>query len=153
MKIGIDLKLNPDSPLQATLKQVIGTLLPVDFCNVSEADIDKLFIAGAFGNYIDVANARFIGMYPEIDLSKIEIVGNAAGTGARMALLSKEIRKTAEHIIEHQTNYTELATKKNFQNIYLNSLYIPYSDLSKYPAASKQLKTLGKYPKKPPHIF
>ena len=116
-------------------------------------DIDKVLIAGAFGNYIDVHNARLIGMYPEIPLSKVEIIGNAAGTGARMALLSKNIRELAEKIVRQQITYVELASKRNFQKIYLNSTYIPYADYSKYPETSKNLKLLGHFPTKLPHIF
>jgi uncharacterized 2Fe-2S/4Fe-4S cluster protein (DUF4445 family) len=129
-----------------------GTVILMDELNVTERDIDKVFIAGAFGNYIDVDNARFIGMYPEIELSKVEIVGNAAGTGARMALLSKKIRSIAESISQ-QITYVELAAKKNFQKVYLNSTYLPYADLTKYPNTSNLLKKLGKYPLKLPHIF
>ncbi len=129
-----------------------GTVILMDELNVTEQDIDKVFIAGAFGNYIDVNNARFIGMYPEIDLSKVEIVGNAAGTGARMALLSKKMRFIAE-LISQQITYVELAAKQNFQKVYLNSTYLPYADLTKFPAASNLLKQLGKYPQKLPHIF
>lgn len=130
-----------------------GTMLLMEELGVSETDIEKVFIAGAFGNYIDVSNARFIGMYPEIALSKVEIVGNAAGTGARMALLSKEIRELAEKIVRDQIRYVELAAKESFQNTYLNSTYIPYADYSKYPETGSTLKKLGLFPDKLPHIF
>lgn len=129
-----------------------GTQLLMDELGITEKDIEKVFIAGAFGNYIDVANARFIGMYPEIDLSKVTLVGNAAGTGARMTLLSKKMRILAE-TISQQTKYVELAIKKNFQSIYLNSTFIPYADLSKYPKTSNFLKKVGRFPLKLPHIF
>ncbi|MDD1778216.1 MAG: ASKHA domain-containing protein [Candidatus Helarchaeota archaeon] len=129
-----------------------GTQLLMDELGITEKDIDKVFIAGAFGNYIDVANARFIGMYPEIDLTKVTLVGNAAGTGARMTLLSKKMRTLAE-TISQQTKYVELAIKKNFQSVYLNSTFIPYADLSKYPETSYFLKKVGRFPLKLPHIF
>jgi len=129
-----------------------GTKLLMDELGITEKDIDTVFIAGAFGNYIDVANARFIGMYPEIDLSKVTLVGNAAGTGARMTLLSKKVRILAE-TISQQTKYVELAIKKNFQSIYLNSTFIPYADLTQYPETSIFLKKVGRFPLKLPHIF
>jgi len=129
-----------------------GTKLLMDELGITEKDIDTVFIAGAFGNYIDVANARFIGMYPEIDLSKVTLVGNAAGTGARMTLLSKKMRILAE-TISQQTKYVELAIKKNFQSIYLNSTFIPYADLTQYPETSIFLKKVGRFPLKLPHIF
>ncbi|MHA1264748.1 MAG: ASKHA domain-containing protein [Candidatus Helarchaeota archaeon] len=130
-----------------------GTVLLMEELGVNESDIDHLFIAGAFGNYINLENARFIGMYPEIELSKVEVVGNAAGTGARMVLLSKEMRDVAENIVKNQIEYIELAAKSTFQSTYLNSTYIPYADLSKYPQTTALLKKLGRYPQKLPHIF
>lgn len=129
-----------------------GCQILMEELGVNEDDIKKVFIAGAFGNYIDIKNARLIGMYPEIAIKKIETVGNAAGTGARMALLSKKMRSLAE-TISQQINYIELAVKKNFQSVYLNSTFLPYADLSKYPEATVLLKKLGRYPQKLPHIF
>ncbi|TFG05396.1 MAG: DUF4445 domain-containing protein [Promethearchaeota archaeon] len=154
--IGTDITITQKDIRQITLAKAAmhtGTVLLMNEMNVSEDDIKKVFIAGAFGNFIDIENARFIGMYPEIELSKIEVVGNAAGTGARMALLSKEIRTLAEEISAKNIKYIELAAKKSFQNVYLNSTYIPYADLAKYPIATSLLKKLGRFPQKLPHIF
>jgi len=119
---------------------------------VIETDIDILFIAGAFGSYIDPENARIIGMYPEVALEKVKVVGNAAGTGARMALASKAARKTAEEI-SSKVKYIELAAEPNFQMEFFNSNALPYADLTRYPQTSELLKKLGKYPKKPPTYF
>ncbi|MBS7288188.1 MAG: ATP-binding protein, partial [Candidatus Freyarchaeota archaeon] len=119
---------------------------------VTEKDIDTFFIAGAFGSYINPENARIIGMYPELPLEKIRVVGNAAGTGARMALCSKEVRETAEKVVE-RINYVELAAETCFQAEFLNSYFLPHADLSRYPETGELLKRLGKYPKKPPVYF
>lgn len=119
---------------------------------VTERDIDIVFIAGAFGSYIDPKSARTIGMYPEFQLKKVKVVGNAAGTGARMTLISRKAREIAEEISK-KTEYLELAAEPSFQSEFFNSQYIPYADLSKYPETSKLLKKLGKYPKKPIRIF
>ncbi len=110
--------------------------------DVEEADISRLVIAGAFGNYIDPENARIIGMYPEIPLDRIEFAGNLAGTGARMTLINKEIRKKAENIYT-KVKYHELAADKNFQKEYLDSLKFPHSDLTKYPETIALLRRLG----------
>jgi len=119
---------------------------------VTEKDIDLVFIAGAFGSYIDPENARIIGMYPEVPLKKVRVVGNAAGTGARMALVSKTAREIAEEISK-KVKYVELANDRSFQNELMNSSFMPYADLSKYPETSKLLKKLGCYPKKLPPIM
>ncbi|MFX0089856.1 MAG: ASKHA domain-containing protein [Candidatus Hodarchaeota archaeon] len=119
---------------------------------VTEEDIDVVFIAGAFGSYIDPENARIIGMYPEISLKKVRIVGNAAGTGARMALASKAARKTAEKISK-EIRYVELGNDPNFQSELMNSYFLPYADLSRYPRTSRLLKKMGHYPEKKPPIM
>jgi uncharacterized 2Fe-2S/4Fe-4S cluster protein (DUF4445 family) len=119
---------------------------------IVEKNIDLVFIAGAFGSYIDPKNARLIGMYPEIGLEKVKVVGNAAGTGARMALVSKMARNQAEEI-SRRIRYVELATELDFQTEFCNSLSIPYADLSRYPETSEMLRELGRYPKKPPPMI
>lgn len=125
-----------------------GAAILMKEAEVTEEDVDVVFIAGAFGSYIDPENARIIGMYPEVPLKKVNVVGNAAGTGARMALVSKKVRDTAEEISK-KVKYVELATDQNFKNELMNSYYIPYADLSRYPRTSHLLRKLGRYPKKP----
>ncbi|MFX1452339.1 MAG: ASKHA domain-containing protein, partial [Promethearchaeota archaeon] len=115
-------------------------------------NVEKLFIAGAFGNYIDKENSRIIGMFPEIDLNKVLYVGNAAGTGARMCLVSKNAKKIVEEISKRVT-YVELGADKDFQNNFLNANFLPFADLEKQPKISKMLKELGHFPEKLPHIF
>lgn len=104
----------------------------------SEEDIGKLFIAGAFGNYIDPENAMTIGMYPEFAIDKIKNIGNAAGTGSRLALLSTKLREEAERI-SRKAVYFELAADPRFQKEYIDSLYIPHADLDRYPVTNKRL--------------
>jgi uncharacterized 2Fe-2S/4Fe-4S cluster protein (DUF4445 family) len=110
---------------------------------VTEKDITKLYLAGAFGNYIDPESARTIGMYPEMPLEKVTFVGNTAGTGARMCLISKEEREYAERISK-TVKYLELAADKDFQTEYLNAMYFPHKDLSKYPNTADLLRRLGR---------
>lgn len=110
---------------------------------ITEKDISRLVVAGAFGNYIDPASARTIGMYPEIPLEKIEFVGNLAGTGSRMSLISKEMRDYTEKISK-TVKYYELATDKDFQDEYIKSLYFPHADLNKYPNTVELLRRLGR---------
>jgi uncharacterized 2Fe-2S/4Fe-4S cluster protein (DUF4445 family) len=110
---------------------------------ITEKDISKLYMAGAFGNYIDPENARTIGMYPELPLEKVTFVGNVAGTGSRMCLLSKEEREYAEKISK-TVKYHELAADKDFQTEYLNAMYFPHKDLSKYPDTVNLLRRLGR---------
>uniref|UniRef100_A0A7C3F9H5 DUF4445 domain-containing protein n=1 Tax=Candidatus Methanomethylicus mesodigestus TaxID=1867258 RepID=A0A7C3F9H5_9CREN len=120
--------------------------------HLEDRDIERVFIAGAFGYYIDPKSARTIGMYPEIPLSKVRQVGNSAGTGARMSLVSRKARADAD-LISHKVRYVELAKDPDFSNIYMNAYFLPNADLTKFPETSQALRTMGRYPDVPPPIL
>jgi len=90
---------------------------------VTDEDIDQVVIAGAFGSYIDVSSAMAIGMLPALPLERFRQVGNAAGTGARLALVSQQQRALAQEIAR-RVQYLELATVPNFQDIFAESMYL-----------------------------
>jgi len=88
-----------------------------------EQEIKKVIIAGAFGSYINVASAVSIGMLPPLPLNRFQQVGNAAGIGAKLALLSIEERFKAE-AIAHRASYIELAASPDFEKIFLRATYL-----------------------------
>ena len=84
-------------------------------------DIDSVIVAGAFGNFIDKESAVAIGLLPKLDLEKIHLAGNAAGTGVVMALTSSQEAdriKNAASRVEH----VELAEEADFQEKYLSAM-------------------------------
>ncbi|NLT66902.1 MAG: DUF4445 domain-containing protein [Acidobacteria bacterium] len=91
----------------------LGIQALIDDAGITENDIDRVIIAGAFGTFIDVQSAIEIGMLPALPLERFQQVGNAAGTGARMALISKEMRRAALEIAERD-GYVELACIPDF---------------------------------------
>ncbi|NWG09941.1 MAG: DUF4445 domain-containing protein [Nitrososphaerales archaeon] len=129
-----------------------GAELMLKYRGLTEKDLDKFWLAGAFGNYIDPENARTIGMYPELPTEKYVFVGNAAGTGARMALISTEMREYAEEI-SRKVVYYELAVAKEFQDEYAKSNYIPHQDFNKYPLTKDLLYRLGRIDEKNKWIY
>jgi uncharacterized 2Fe-2S/4Fe-4S cluster protein (DUF4445 family) len=120
-----------------------GAAILMGLKGVGVEDIDKALLAGAFGSYTDPESARIIGMYPEISLDRVRVVGNAAGTGARMALLSRESRERAERISQ-RASYYELAADPGFEEEFINSLYLPHKDISQYPQTRDLLERLGR---------
>jgi uncharacterized 2Fe-2S/4Fe-4S cluster protein (DUF4445 family) len=100
--------------------------------------VRKIFLAGAFGNYVDPRSARIIGMYAEVPLERVQFVGNTAGSGARMALLSVDARETAEEIAK-RVEYVELGAEQNFQDEFLKATYLPHEETSSFPNAIKML--------------
>lgn len=116
-------------------------LLLLDYLGVREYEIDRILLAGAFGSYMDAENALVIGLLPELDPERITPIGNAAGTGARIALLNKDERLKAEEI-SRRVKFIELATHPKFVKEYINSMYLPYKDPSKYPRISEIVRKL-----------
>ena len=91
--------------------------------DLDERDIDTVVIAGAFGTYLDVQSGIDIGMFPHLERERFIQVGNAAGTGARMALLSTAKREQAVQLARHVT-YVELTTEPSFSSIFARHLLL-----------------------------
>lgn len=88
---------------------------------VSYEDIDKVYLAGGFGNYINYDHAADIGLIPKELRKKIVPIGNGAGVGAKMALLSKDDLEKADEI-RKITKYIELSTRMDFQTAFIDYL-------------------------------
>jgi uncharacterized 2Fe-2S/4Fe-4S cluster protein (DUF4445 family) len=87
--------------------------------------LDKVILAGAFGSYIDPEEAMILGMFPDCDLNKVYAVGNAAGDGARIALLDRDKRAEADDIAQ-KVEYVELTIEPDFQNEFMEAMQIPH---------------------------
>ena len=91
---------------------------------VEPEDIDAVFLAGAFGNYIARESAIAIGLLPPFPREKIRPVGNAAGAGAKLALVSRQARQEAQEIAD-RTEHVELGGKPAFQNAFADAMRFP----------------------------
>lgn len=100
---------------------------------VRPEDVEKCYVAGAFGNYLNLTNAKLIGMLPDLSPDKIEFVGNAAGAGARMALVSKSVREEAAEVAR-KVEYVELALDPDFQLEFASAMYLPHRDVNRFPS-------------------
>lgn len=100
--------------------------------------IEQIFLAGAFGNYIDKNNAKFIGMIPDLPSDKIFQIGNAAGMGSQYLLLNKDLRKKTLKLLK-QTQYVEIGAKKEFQREFAEAMYFPHLNLDYFPSLSEYL--------------
>src|SRR5262245_2649513 len=87
--------------------------------------VDKIVLAGAFGSYIDPLHAMILGLYPDCALEKVYAVGNAAGDGARIALLSKTRRREAA-ALARRVEYIETAIDPDFQSEFVRAMHLPH---------------------------
>lgn len=86
-------------------------------------DLARIIIAGAFGTYIDVASAITIGLLPQVPRERVVQIGNAAGTGARLALISRLHRQQAQAIAD-RVRYLELARTPKFMRNFAEAMYL-----------------------------
>ncbi|MDK2878144.1 MAG: hypothetical protein PWR06_860 [Thermoanaerobacteraceae bacterium] len=89
---------------------------------ITPEKIHKVYFAGGFGNYISVDSAAAIGLIPKELKDRVLQIGNGAGTGAIMTLLSDEKLKTARDI-KQKIKYIELSSSAAFQKEFMNAMY------------------------------
>jgi uncharacterized 2Fe-2S/4Fe-4S cluster protein (DUF4445 family) len=103
------------------------------------ADVDKVFIAGGFGRYIDVERAITIGLLPDLPVEKFVFLGNTSIMGAYYVLLCDRLRHEAEEIAKKMT-YLELSMSRNFMDEYLSALFLPHTNLESFPTVKRELE-------------
>ena len=101
-----------------------GAKLLMNRANVSK--IDHVFLAGAFGSYIDPKHAMILGLIPDCELNSVYAIGNAAGDGARIALLNRNKRQEAQWIAR-KIKYIETAVDPEFQDEFVSAIHIPHA--------------------------
>lgn len=90
---------------------------------MTDADIDRVLLAGAFGNYIRPRSAVRIGLLPNVPLDRIQSVGNAAATGAQMLLISDPCRERAAGLAR-KIQYIEIAHEKDFSDLFADAMFL-----------------------------
>ena len=100
-----------------------GVRLLMERLNVQS--VDRIRLAGAFGSHIDVKYAMVLGMIPDCKLEHVSSAGNAAGTGARIALLDQRSRKDIEALVR-RVEKIETAVEPRFQEFFVEAMAIPH---------------------------
>ncbi|RPJ27708.1 MAG: DUF4445 domain-containing protein, partial [Planctomycetaceae bacterium] len=96
-------------------------------------DLDTVFLAGGFGNFLNVQHAVAIGMLPDVPVERIRFVGNTSIAGAKMALLSREAFQRAEEIAASMT-YLDLMSHTGYMEEFIRAKFLPHTDLSLFPS-------------------
>ena len=107
---------------KAAIRAGIEVLL--NQAGLEDGQIERIVVAGAFGTYLDVDSALTVGMFPRLPRERFAQVGNAAGIGAKLALVSRHCREgTAD--IARRVEYVELTTHPHFVKVYTEALMLP----------------------------
>jgi uncharacterized 2Fe-2S/4Fe-4S cluster protein (DUF4445 family) len=104
---------------------------------LSFADIRKIYIAGAFGNRLDVAHCITIGLLPDVPLDRIEFIGNSSVAGAKLAMTSRRLWDEAVSIRDRIT-YRELIVDPTYMEQFTSACFLPHTDLSRFPSVLRQ---------------
>lgn len=103
--------------------------------------VDRIVLAGAFGTYLSPEHAMLLGLIPDCDLARVQAVGNAAGDGACLALLSCEHRATAAELAR-RVQHVQIATEPTFQDEFVNALSLPHAQ-DAFPHLTERWPALG----------
>ncbi|MFC1713475.1 ASKHA domain-containing protein [Candidatus Poribacteria bacterium] len=102
--------------------------------------VERLYVAGGFGNYLNIEKSIFIGLLPDLPLSKFRFIGNSSITGAKLAMLSSAALKEAEEIANKMT-YIELSGDNTFFEQFTAATFLPHTDIELFPSVAKELVT------------
>ncbi len=117
-----------------------GAALLMDKMEVDH--VDRIVLAGAFGTHIDPKYAMILGMIPDCGLDRVYAAGNAAGTGARIALLNQQSRDDIQRIVKTITK-VETAVEPRFQEHFVRAMALPHADAA-YPQLEAEVPELTK---------
>jgi len=101
--------------------------------------IDDFYIAGGFGQHLNIENAICIGLLPDLELAKFHYLGNSSLLGASLILLSDKNREIVKEIAKKMT-YIELNTEPQYMNEYTGALFLPHTNMDLFPSLRKILK-------------
>ncbi len=101
-------------------------------------NLEAIYLAGGFGNFLNVRQAVTIGMLPDVPLGKIRFVGNTSIAGAKTVLMSRKALKTAEKIALSMT-YFDLMSHPRYMDEFIKASFLPHTDLSLFPSVGEKV--------------
>ncbi len=104
---------------------------------LSFADVEKLYISGAFGNRLDVSSCINIGLLPDVPTERIEFLGNSCVAGAKMVMLSRDMSRQLNRIRD-QIAYQELMVDPDYMDKFTSACFLPHTDLSMFPSVAQR---------------
>ena len=102
-------------------------------------DISRVYIAGGFGQFLDIEKAVILGMIPDIPREKFVFLGNSSIKGAYLCTLSQKMRDEAEEIAKRMT-YLELSVSRSFMDEFMSGLFIPHTEMNNFPSVKALMK-------------
>jgi uncharacterized 2Fe-2S/4Fe-4S cluster protein (DUF4445 family) len=102
-------------------------------------NLEAIYLAGGFGNFLNVRQAVTIGMLPDVPIEKIHFVGNTSISGAKAVMLSQQALEAAEEIAGSMT-YLDLMSHPGYMDEFIRASFLPHTDLSLFPSVVQRQK-------------
>ncbi len=102
-------------------------------------DLERVYIAGGFGRFLDIGEAIVLGLLPDLPRDKFAYLGNASLAGAYMVLVSREREKRMREAAARMT-YVDLGSESSYMDHYTASLFVPHTDSSRFPSVRPRKK-------------
>jgi uncharacterized 2Fe-2S/4Fe-4S cluster protein (DUF4445 family) len=106
----------------------------LDEVGMTFPDLQHVYIAGGFGNYLKIDRAIAIGLLPDLPHDRFDFIGNGSVQGAKMAMLSEEAMAYVYERIAGAMTSIELSTHPKYMNEYSSTLFLPHTDIEKFPS-------------------
>ena len=132
-------RVDIDNLLRAKAAIYAGFTVLAENVGIPLETTDKVLIGGSFGKYINVEKAVQIGLLPDMEWSRFEFLGNTSVKGAYYALLDWGMRERIAEIAKRMT-YVELSADNSFYEAFTSALFLPHTDLSKFPSVAVALE-------------
>jgi len=100
-------------------------------------DLERLYIAGGFGRFLDIDQAIVLGLLPDLPREKFTYLGNSSLTGAYMVLVSRDYKKRMQEAASRMT-YIDLGSESSYMDFYTASLFIPHTDSGRFPSVARR---------------
>lgn len=121
-----------DNVIRAKAALFAGVSVLLREVGLSLEIVERVYIAGGFGNYLNVDKAIMIGMLPDLPKEKFSFIGNTSIAGSYLCLLSQKMRHEADAIARKMT-YVELSVSRGFMDEYMSALFLPHTNMDLFP--------------------
>ncbi len=131
-------RVDIDNLLRAKAAIYAGFTVLAENVGIPLESVERVLVGGSFGKYINVEKAVQIGLLPDMEWSRFEFLGNTSVRGAYYALLDWRRRERITEIARRMT-YIELSADNTFYEAFTSALFLPHTDLSKFPSVAEAL--------------
>jgi len=114
----------------------------VQSVGLSFADLERVYIAGAFGNRLNISSCITIGLLPDVPVERIRFLGNSSVAGTKLAMLSYRMFEEVNRIRD-RIAYQELMVDPAYMEKFTSACFLPHTDLSRFPSVGKKSGTAG----------